>query len=70
MDQASEDAPTRAVQGFVAKLEVPSRRGSLLRPMETLPFKARVRRLKALGLTISLDVGYRLSPRGKAILHG
>jgi Tfp pilus assembly protein FimV len=31
-------------------------------------FKRRVRQLKALGLTISLDVGYRLSPRGKAFL--
>jgi len=27
-----------------------------------------VRQLKGLGLTISLDVGYRLSPRGKAFL--
>ena len=27
-------------------------------------FKLRVRRLKALGLTESLEVGYRLSPRG------
>lgn len=35
---------------------------------ETLPFKADVRRLKALGLTESLDVGYRLSPRGRAFL--
>jgi hypothetical protein len=32
-------------------------------------FKRRVRQLKALGLTISLDVGYRLSPRGKAFLN-
>jgi hypothetical protein len=32
-------------------------------------FKRRVRQLKGLGLTISLDVGYRLSPRGKAFLH-
>lgn len=32
-------------------------------------FKRRVRQLKALGLTISLDVGYRLSPRGRAYLH-
>jgi len=32
-------------------------------------FKRRVRQLKGLGLTISLDVGYRLSPRGKAYLH-
>jgi biotin operon repressor len=31
-------------------------------------FKLHVRRLKALGLTISLDVGYRLSPRGQAYL--
>lgn len=31
-------------------------------------FKNRVRRLKALGLTISLDVGYRLSPRGQTYL--
>jgi hypothetical protein len=31
-------------------------------------FKLHVRRLKALGLTISLDVGYRLSARGQAYL--
>ena len=31
-------------------------------------FKLHIRRLKALGLTISLDVGYRLSPRGEALL--
>jgi hypothetical protein len=36
---------------------------------EKLPFKARVRRLKELGLTESLEVGYRLSPRGKAFLE-
>lgn len=35
---------------------------------ETLPFKADVRRLKELGLTESLEVGYRLSPRGRAFL--
>lgn len=33
-------------------------------------FKRRVRQLKGLGLTISLDVGYRLSPRGRAYLSG
>lgn len=32
-------------------------------------FKIRVRRLKALGLTESLEVGYRLSPRGEAYLR-
>jgi hypothetical protein len=35
---------------------------------ETLSFKRRVRRLKELGLTESLEVGYRLSPRGRALL--
>jgi hypothetical protein len=37
--------------------------------MPTQPFKARVRRLKELGLTESLEVGYRLSPRGRAWLR-
>lgn len=32
-------------------------------------FKRRVRRLKELGLTESLQVGYRLSPRGRAVLE-
>ena len=32
-------------------------------------FKRRVRQLKGMGLTISLDVGYRLSPRGRAYLR-
>jgi hypothetical protein len=35
---------------------------------ERLSFKASVRRLKELGLTESLEIGYRLSPRGKALL--
>ncbi|AEA26650.1 hypothetical protein Psed_4495 [Pseudonocardia dioxanivorans CB1190] len=35
---------------------------------ETLPFKRDVRKLKELGLTKSLPVGYRLSPRGRAYL--
>ena len=34
-------------------------------------FKRDVRKLKELGLTLSLEVGYRLSPRGEAYLrHG
>jgi len=36
---------------------------------ERLSFKADVRKLKALGLTESLEVGYRLSPRGLAYLR-
>jgi hypothetical protein len=35
---------------------------------EPLSFKADVRKLKALGLTESLEVGYRLSPLGEALL--
>ena len=36
---------------------------------ETAPFKIDVRKLKNLGLTLSLAVGYRLSPRGVAYLR-
>jgi hypothetical protein len=36
---------------------------------DRLPFKAGVRRLKELGLTESLPVGYRLSPRGARLLQ-
>jgi Mn-dependent DtxR family transcriptional regulator len=35
---------------------------------ETAPFKEHVRKLKALGLTISHSPGYELSPRGRAVL--
>ena len=37
--------------------------------LETPPFKRDVRKLKELGLTESLEVGYRLSPRGRAWLR-
>ncbi|MBK1782775.1 ASCH domain-containing protein [Prauserella cavernicola] len=49
----------------------PARRAGDLAAMlerETQPFKLDVRKLKNLGLTHSLDVGYRLSPRGAAYL--
>jgi hypothetical protein len=36
---------------------------------ERLDFKRDVRRLKELGLTVSLERGYRLSPRGVAVLR-
>ncbi len=35
---------------------------------ETQPFKVDVRKLKNLGLTYSLPVGYQLSPRGRVVL--
>ena len=37
--------------------------------METQRFKTNVRRLKSLGLTQSLETGYRVSPRGLAFLE-
>lgn len=37
--------------------------------VETRWFKNRIRRLKAHGLTESLRIGYRLSPRGRAVLQ-
>jgi hypothetical protein len=37
---------------------------------EKAAFKADVRKLKELGLTESLEVGYRLSPRGRVYLGG
>lgn len=49
----------------------PGRRAGDLAAMlefETQPFKVNVRKLKTLGLTESLEVGYRLSPRGVAFL--
>lgn len=50
----------------------PARRAPDLAEQHGLPpqrFKQRVRRLKELGLTESLAVGYRLSPRGEAYLR-
>ena len=50
----------------------PARRAGDLADMvgrERLPFKADVRKLKGLGLTQSLEVGYCLSPRGEAYLR-
>jgi hypothetical protein len=49
--------------------EHPGRRAGDLADMlgrERLDFKRDVRKLKELGLTISLEVGYKLSPRGRA----
>jgi hypothetical protein len=53
-----------AQQPGVRAADLAARLGS-----ETRPFKARVRRLKELGLTESLEVGYRLSPRGRVFLR-
>jgi len=70
LDAASRHGPwTAAVLGLIAErpgTRAPDLAASLGR--ETAPFKADVRKLKELGLTESLEVGYRLSPRGRAYL--
>jgi hypothetical protein len=71
MDKASERGPwTHAYLETIAAR--PAQRAPELAELfglETKPFKQRVRRLKELGLTESLPVGYRLSPRGRAYLE-
>jgi hypothetical protein len=72
MDRASPHGPwTRDVLRLIAARPA-ERAGDLAESMgrERLPFKADVRKLKNLGLTISLERGYRLSPRGEAYLRG
>ena len=68
LDAASRHGPwTSTVLGLIAErpgTRAPDLAASLGR--ETAPFKADVRKLKELGLTESLEIGYRLSPRGRA----
>ena len=70
MDAASKRGPwTAAVLAQIAERPaVSSVHLAETLDWERFDFKLHVRRLKALGLTISLDVGYRLSPRGAAYL--
>ena len=70
MDRSSAIGPwTKATLDLIAE-RPGTRAGDLAEQLgqERLPFKANVRKLKALGLTESLEVGYRLSPRGRAYL--
>jgi hypothetical protein len=71
MDRASPRGPwTRAVLNLIADRPA-TRAGDLFAGAgypDLQTFKRDVRRLKELGLTESLDVGYRLSPRGAALL--
>jgi biotin operon repressor len=70
MDAASKRGPwTAAVLAQIAERPaVSSVHLAETLDWERADFKLHVRRLKALGLTISLDVGYRISPRGAAYL--
>lgn len=70
LDKASKDGPwTRTVLALIAR-QPAVRAADLAGELgwETQYFKIRVRKLKELGLTESLDVGYRASPRGTAYL--
>ena len=71
LDRASRSGPwTREVLELIA-----ARPATLAADLaaslgrERDPFKRDVRKLKELGLTESLEVGYRLSPRGRAYLR-
>ena len=71
MDRTAEDGPwTRDVLRVID--EHPGTRAADLAEglrRDLVAFKRDVRRLKELGLTESLAVGYRLSPRGRALLR-
>jgi len=70
LDAAAGRPWTRATLGLIR--EQPATRAAdlaLQAGMERAPFKENVRKLKRLGLTISLEKGYRLSPRGEALLR-
>ena len=70
LDKASPVGPwTAATLDLI--LQHPARRAPDLAEiigMDTARFKPNVRKLKALGLTESLATGYRISPRGEALL--
>ncbi|MEA2179168.1 MAG: hypothetical protein QOG77_2465 [Solirubrobacteraceae bacterium] len=70
MDRASAHGPwtLAALQAIAEHPEV--RAGDLAEAAgrERLEFKRDIRKLKALGLTLSFPVGYRLSPRGETFL--
>jgi hypothetical protein len=73
LDRAATSGPwTRATLEIIDRspgVRAPDLAATLGR--ETAPFKRDVRKLKEKGLTESLAIGYRLSPRGEAVLdHG
>jgi hypothetical protein len=70
LDAASNAGPwtRRTLELIVAHPALRAARLSQLAGRELAPFKLDVRKLKALGLTESLEVGYRISPRGQALL--
>ena len=70
LDRASSIGPwTRATLDLVDRFpEVRAPDLAARVGRETADFKRDVRKLKELGLTESLDIGYRLAPRGEAVV--
>jgi hypothetical protein len=69
LDARATGAWTREILEWIRdNPHVVSKELAVLRGVELLPMKVDIRKLKALGLTISHDVGYELSPRGAAYL--
>ena len=70
LDRASKHGPwtTEALALIAERPEVRAEDLAASVGREKAPFKLDVRKLKNLGLTESLPVGYRLSPRGRAYL--
>jgi hypothetical protein len=70
MDRAAEQPWTRSTLRQIERLPgVVSTELAAEAGQERRTYKLRVRRLKTLGLTESLERGYRLSPRGQAYLN-
>lgn len=71
LDRASNHGPWTGETLAIIQRRPAVRAGDLAAELgrEMLPFKVDVRKLKNLGLTLSLEVGYRLSPRGEAYLR-
>lgn len=69
MDAAASTPWTSSYLRLIAdQPTVVARRLATQVSIDLVTFKRRVRRLKELGLTESLEVGYRLSPRGRTVL--
>ena len=70
MDRASSHGPwtLAALEAIAANPEVRAGDLAAAAGRERLEFKRDIRKLKALGLTLSYPIGYRLSPRGEAFL--
>lgn len=71
LDRASTHGPWTKETLAIIRRRPAVRAGDLAEELgrEMLPFKVDVRKLKNLGLTLSLEVGYRLSPRGESYLR-